>query len=62
MFTDNRNIFDRHLRQCERRYRAAQRDKLLETQTDNPKVFWDEIRNLGPGRKSENIKGVYMEN
>ena len=31
VFTDNRNIFDRHLRQCERRYRAAQRDKLLET-------------------------------
>ena len=25
-------------------------------------MFWDEIRNLGPGQKSENIKGVYTEN
>ena len=43
-------------------YRASQRDKFLETQTDNLKVFWDEIRNLKPGQKSENIKGVYTEN
>ena len=61
-FINDRNIFDRLLRQCERRYRVSQRDKLLETQTDYPKVFWDEIRNLGPGQKSENIKGVYTEN
>ena len=61
-FIKDRNIFDRLLRQCERRYRASQRDKFLETLTDNPKVFWDEIRNLGPGQKSENIKGVYTEN
>ena len=61
VFINNRNNFDTRLHQCERRYRASQRDKLLETQTDNPKVFWDEIRNLGPGRKSENIKGVYTE-
>ena len=60
-FINDRNIFDRLLRQCERRYRASQRDKLLQRQTD-PKVFWDEIRNLGPGQKSENIKGVYSEN
>ena len=62
MFINNRNIFDRLLRQRERLYRASQRDKLLETQTDNPKVFWDEIPILGPGQKSENIKGVYTEN
>ena len=23
--------------------------------TDNPKAFWDERYNLGPGKKSENI-------
>ena len=61
-FINGGNIFDRLLRQCERQYRASQIDKLLEAQTNNPKVFWDEIRNLGPGQKSENIKGVYTEN
>lgn len=49
------------LRQCERQFRAAQRDKLLQTQSDNPKAFWDEIRNRGPGQKSCNINGVYTE-
>ena len=61
LFISNRNNFDRRLQQSERRYRASQRDELPETQTNNPKVFWDEIRNLGPGRKAENIKGVYTE-
>ena len=62
MFVNNRHNFGKRFSQCEQWYHASQRDSLLETQTDNPKVFWDEIRDFGPGRKSENMKGVFTEN
>ena len=51
-------MFEKTLQKCERQHRAAQWDKLLSTQTDNPKVFWDEIRNLGPRQKSVYCVGV----
>ena len=50
-FKEARNVFDRKLRQAERKYRREQIIKIETLNTNNPREFWKEIRQLGPRSK-----------
>ena len=50
-FKNARNIFDKRLRSAERKYRRSLAIDVEHVSTENPKAFWDHIKNLGPKRK-----------
>ena len=54
VFTSKRDEFDKCLRQAQRRHESQKQQELHELRTDNPKEFWNQINNLGPGRSEEN--------
>ena len=50
-FKTARTIFDKRLRSAERKYRRSLAIDVEHVSTENPKAFWDHIKNLGPKRK-----------
>ena len=46
-----RNIFVKQLRAAEREYKRSLAIDIEHVSTENPKIFWDHIKNLGPKRK-----------
>lgn len=61
-FKNCRKAFDKRLRKCERQYRAKQLHNIDQLRTENPRQFWREIRKLGPGKVSQDITAVRLEN
>ena len=61
-FKSARQIFDKKLRQEERKFLKGRREQIRNLNTSNPKEFWNEIKKLGPGRKHTIIDSVVMEN
>ena len=58
-FKTARNIFDKCLRSAERKYRRSLAIDVEHVSTENPKAFWDHIKNLGPKRKDSIPMEVY---
>ena len=58
-FVDARHQFDKKLRSTERSYYKKFADNLESINTNNPKEFWDHIKNLGPRKKMEIPMRVY---
>ena len=46
-----RKNFDRSLRRAEREYRAKQRDELCSLQNQDPRQFWERVKQMAPGGK-----------
>ena len=53
--------FDKCLRQTERTYNKEQANYIETIHTENPKTFWEQIKNLGPHSKPEIPLKVYDE-
>ena len=51
VFTRRRFFFDRALRRSEREYRAKQRDKLCSLRNQDPRQFWERVKQMAPGGK-----------
>ena len=50
------------MRRAERQYNSQQRDRIHELRTHNPRQFWQELNNIGPGsQRPESITGVLLE-
>ncbi|MES9882132.1 MAG: reverse transcriptase family protein [Sedimenticola sp.] len=56
-----RRNFDKTLRRHERQYYAAQRQRITELRTQNPKDFWAEINKLGPRRNQRSVDAVLCD-
>ena len=52
-FLASRNVFDRTLRQKERKYKHEQLENLESVSTSNPKEFWEKLNSLGARNKSK---------
>ena len=62
IFKVQRDGFDKNLRRAERQYNSQQRDRIHELRTHNPRQFWQELNNIGPGsQRQEGITGVLLE-
>ena len=54
--------FDGKYRKAKRQYHQAEATKLTETQTKNPKEFWQMLKNLGPSTLTKPFSnGVYCK-
>ena len=53
-FYDSQNLFDKTYKKTKRQYQEGKVKAIETLNTENPKLFWQEIRNLGP-RKSSSI-------
>lgn len=62
IFQSKRNNFDKRLRQAERQFKAALRNKVKILNTENPNEFWKEINRLGPHREQQRIDSVFLKN
>lgn len=51
-FKDSRHNFDKKLRSCERKYYYNKAVEIENLNTSNPKEFWQQIKKLGPVKKS----------
>ena len=58
-FKTARNIFEKRLRSAEREYRRSLAINVEQVSTENPKAFWDHIKQLGPKRKGSIPMEVY---
>lgn len=52
-FKDDRANFDRSLRRKERQFKEYKMNEIERLRTDNPTVFWNEIKKLGPGKRND---------
>ena len=52
-FKHSRHIFDKKLRSCECKYYYDKATELEQFNTNNPKEFWQQIKKLGPNKKSD---------
>ena len=52
-FKHSRHTFDKKLRSCERKYYYDKATELEQFNTNNPKEFWQQIKKLGPNKKSD---------
>jgi len=60
-YKSDRANFDKAFRQLERTFNRDKMNRIEQLRTDDPKAFWNEIRNLGPGKKIQNcIQAVAM--
>lgn len=60
-FNKKRETFDKKLRQSERQYLAQQRDELTRDKNTNPRIFWEKLNYMTPGKNNINtIKAAYM--
>jgi hypothetical protein len=48
-----RNIFDKSLRQIERKYKKGQMMEIESLESHNPSEFWEKVQKLGPRNKSK---------
>ena len=55
IFVNKRKLFDRAYRKEKRQYLSGYQSKLSDLKTKDPKKFWQEISNLGPNQKKDNI-------
>ena len=55
MYKDTQNKFDKEMRKAKRIYQKSITNKLIHVETNDPKQFWNVIKNLGPRRKSDTI-------
>ena len=53
-YKDKRNLFDKRLRQEERKYKRGQMLEIESLESENPNEFWERVQKLGP-RKSRTI-------
>ena len=60
-FKTARNIFEKQLRSSEREYRRSLAINVVQVSTENPKAFWDHIKQLGPKRKGSIPMEVYRD-
>ena len=60
-FKSAKNIFDKQLRSAERKYKRSLSIDVEAVCTDNPKSFWEHIKNLGPKRQAGVPLEVYDE-
>lgn len=60
-FKQARRRFDNSYRKAEREYRKEQGKHISNLRTDNPKEFWQAIKNLGPGKQRDTVSGVKLE-
>ena len=60
-FLETQQCFDRCLRQTERKYYRNLADQLENINSNNPKEFWDHIKQLGPKKKTLIPMRVYNE-
>ena len=58
VFTRRRKDFDRALRRSEREYRAKQRDELCSLRNQDPRQFWERVKQMAPGGKKEKVDSV----
>ena len=58
-FKMKQHIFDKSLRQAERKYNRNLADEIEEIKTNDPKSFWDHIKRLGPQKSKEIPMKVY---
>jgi hypothetical protein len=56
------DTFDRRIRSAERRYKRSLAFDIDSASTDNPREFWNHIKQLGPKRKSSIPLEVYDDN
>ena len=56
-YKDKRNLFDKRLRQEERRYNRGKMLEIESLESQNPNEFWDKVQKLGPRAQ----KGIPME-
>ena len=54
-YKDIQNNFDKELRKAKRIYQKSVRNELIHFETNDPKHFWNVIKNLGPKRKTDSI-------
>ena len=60
-FYDARNHFDKIYKKAKRQYQESKIKSIESLKTDNPKNFWQEIRNLGPRKPNGIPCAVYRE-
>ena len=51
-FKERRNTFDRRYNQIKRHYNRIQRDDIANLNTEDPKAFWNKIKQMGPKQDS----------
>ncbi len=51
-FVNARAAFDKYLRYCQRKYRKQTIIDLEKICTDDPRRFWEHVKNLGPKKRS----------
>jgi hypothetical protein len=61
-FTETRRLFDKQLRRAERAYKRNLSIDIESICTNDPRAFWDHIKNLGPKRKPSTPLEVYDDN
>ena len=54
-YKDIQNNFDKEIRKAKRIYQKSVRNELIHVETNDPKHFWNIIKNLGPKRKTDSI-------
>ena len=54
-FVNKRNEFDKALKKAERRYNATKQTGIHHLRSANPQAFWDQLDELGPGKKSGRV-------
>ena len=52
-FTSSRRIFDKELRKSARQYNYTKLSDLENIASDNPNMFWNKIKNMGPRKSSK---------
>ena len=60
-FYDAQNLFDKTYKKIKRQYQEGKIKAIESLNTENPKYFWQEIRNLGPRKSSSIPCAVYGE-
>ena len=61
-YKDKRSLFDKRLRQAERKYKRGQMIEIESVCTDSPNTFWNHLKKLGPKKKSSIPMEVYGKN
>ena len=60
-FLNKRLFFDKLLRHAERKYNREMADKIENINTEDPKQFWQHIKNLGPSTPKDIPEQVYND-